>query len=126
MARAGGQEVPVGCLVDEHRGWVSVARVAAEGLGAGLVGVMGGCAGESCGEVGEARLMHGVPDSHVGGCEWAGAVVVGGGGVRVAYDDGVCQEPGSQGARCEGEAAVHKAQGVQEVLHFLPKWDVRE
>ena len=46
-----------------------------------LVGVMGGCAGESCREVGEAQLVHGVPDSCVGGCGWAGAVVVGGGGI---------------------------------------------
>ena len=52
-----------------------------EGPGAGLVGVMGGCAGEPCREVGEAQLVHGVPDSYVGGCGWAGAVVVGGSGV---------------------------------------------
>ena len=81
MARACGWEVPVGCLVDAHRGWVPVARVNAGWVGAGLVGVMGGCAGESCREIGEAKLVHGVPDSHVGGCGWAGAVVVGGGGV---------------------------------------------
>ena len=49
--------------------------------GRGGPNLMGGCAGESCREVGEARLVHGVPDSCVGGCGWAGAVVVGGGGV---------------------------------------------
>ena len=81
MARARGQEGPVGCLVDPCCGWVPVAPVNAGGLGAGLVGVMGGCAGEPCGEVGEAQLVHGVPDGYVGGCGWAGAVVVGGGGV---------------------------------------------
>ena len=48
MARASGREVPVGCLVDAHRGLVPVARVDAGGVGAGLVGVMGGCAGKSC------------------------------------------------------------------------------
>ena len=74
-------EVPVGCLVDAYRDWVPVARVDAGGFGAGLVGVMGGCAGESCLPVGEAQLVHGVPNSYVGGCGWAGAVVVGGGGV---------------------------------------------
>ena len=81
MARACGREVPVGCLVDAHRGWVPLARVDAGGVGAGLVGVMAGCAGESCPEVGEAQLVHGVPDSYVGGRRWAGPVIVGGGGV---------------------------------------------
>ena len=117
MARACGREVPVGCFVDAHCGWVPVARVDAGWVRAGLVGVMGGCAGESCREVGEAQLVHGVPDSCVGGCGWAHAVVVGGGGVQVAYDDGGCQE---------GESAVSQAQGVQEVLGLLPEWDVRE
>ena len=117
MARARAQEVPVGRLVHAHRGWVPLARVNAGGVGAGLVGVMGGCAGESCREVGEAQLVYGVPDSYVEGCGWAGAVVVGGGGVLVAYDDGGCQE---------GEAAVRRAQGVQEVLRLLPEWEVRE
>ena len=42
---------------------------------------MGGRAGESCRDVGEAQLVHGVPDSYVGGCGWAVAVVVGEGGV---------------------------------------------
>ena len=81
MARACGREVPVGCLVDTYCGWVPVARVDAGGVGAGLAGVMGGCAGEPCREVGEAQLVHGVPNGYVGGCGWAGAVVVGGGGV---------------------------------------------
>ena len=117
MARARGREVPVGCLVDAHRGWVSVARVDAGGVGAGLVGVMGGCAGESCSKVGEAELVHGASDGHVGGCGWVVAVVVGGGGVWVAYDDGGCQK---------GEAAVRKAQDVQEVLGFLSECDVHE
>ena len=79
--RAGGREVPVGCLVDAHHGWVPVAHVDAGGVGAGLEGVMGGCAGQSCGEVGPAKSVHGVSDGHVGGCGWAGAVVVGGGGI---------------------------------------------
>ena len=117
MARARGREVPVGRLVDAHRGRVPIARVDAGGVGAPLVGVMGGCAGESCREVGEAQLVHGVPDSYVGGCGWAGAVVVSGGGLQVAYDDGGCQE---------GVVAVRQAQGVQEVLGRLPEWDVRE
>ena len=69
VARARGREVPVGCLVDPHRGWVPVARVDAGGVGASLVGVMGGCAGESCCEVGEAQLVHGVSDGRVGGSE---------------------------------------------------------
>ena len=81
MARACGREVAVGCFVDAHRGWVPVAPVDAGWVGAGLVGLMGGCAGESCREVREAQLVHGVPDSFVDGCGWAGAVVVGGGGV---------------------------------------------
>ena len=80
MARTRGWEVPVGCLMDTHRGWVPIARVDAGGVGAGLVGVMGGCAGEPCREVGEAQLVQGVLDSYVGGCGWAGAVVVSGGG----------------------------------------------
>ena len=46
MARACGWEVPVGCLVDAYRGRVPVARVDAGGVGAGLLGVVGGCAGE--------------------------------------------------------------------------------
>ena len=81
MARARGRKVPVGCLVDAYCGWVPIARVDAGGVGAGLVRVMGGCAGKLCREVGEARLVHGVPDGYVGGSGWAGAVVVGGGGV---------------------------------------------
>ena len=81
MARARGREVPVGCVVEVYCGWVPVAHVDAGGVGAGLVGVIGGCAGEPCSEVGEAELVHGVPDSYGGGCGWAGAVVVGGGGV---------------------------------------------
>ena len=88
MARAHGREVPVGCLVDGYRGWVPVAHVDAGGLGAGLVGVVGGFAGESCCEVGEAQLVHGISDGNVGGSGWGSAVVVGGGGVYVAYDDG--------------------------------------
>ena len=78
MARACGLEVPVGCFMDAHCGWT---RVDAGWVGAGLVGVTGGCGGESCREVGGAQLVHGVPDSYVGGCGWAGAVVVGAGGV---------------------------------------------
>ena len=81
MARACGREIPVGCLVDAHRGLVSVARVDARAVAAGLVGVMGGCAGEYCSEVGEAQLVYGVSDGHVGGCGWASAVVMGRGGV---------------------------------------------
>ena len=81
MARACGREVPVGCFVDAHCGWVPVARVDAGWVGAGLAGVMGGCAGESCCEVGEASVGAWRADSCVGGCGWAGAVVVGGGGV---------------------------------------------
>ena len=81
MARACGREVPVGCLVDAHRGSVPVAHVDAGRVGAGLVEVMGGCAGESCRKVGEAQLVHGVPDSYVGGCGWARAVVVDGRGI---------------------------------------------
>ena len=76
MARARGQEVPVGCLVDAYCGLVPVAPVDAAGVCTSLVGVMGGCAGEPCREVGEDQLVHGVPDSYVGGCGWAGAVVV--------------------------------------------------
>ena len=71
MARARGRKVPVGCLVDAYCGWVPIACVDAGGVSAGLVGVMGGCAGEPCREVGEAQLVHGVPDSYVGGCWWA-------------------------------------------------------
>ena len=41
--------------MDAHRGWVPVAHIDAEWVGAGLVGVMGGCAGESCREVGEGQ-----------------------------------------------------------------------
>ena len=81
MARACGREVPVGCFVDAQRCWVPVAGVDAGWLGAGLVGVMRVCASETCRGVGEAQLVHGVPDSYVGGCRWAGAVVVVGGGV---------------------------------------------
>ena len=81
MACARGREVPVGCLVDAHHGWVPVARVNAGGVGAGFVRVMGGYAGEPCREVVEAQLVHGVPDSYVSGCGWDGAVVVGWGGV---------------------------------------------
>ena len=81
MARARGREVSVGCLVDEYCSWVPVARVDAGEVGASLVGVMGGCVSEPCGEIGEAQLVHGAPDSCVGCCGWAGAVVVGGGGV---------------------------------------------
>ena len=54
MARPRRREVPVGCLVDAHRGWVPVARVNAGGADAGLLGLIGGFAGESCCEVGEA------------------------------------------------------------------------
>ena len=81
MVRARGREVPAGCLVDGHRCWVPVAHVNAGGVGPGLVGVMGGCVREPCHEVSEAELVHGVPDRYVGGCGWASAVVVGGGGV---------------------------------------------
>ena len=63
MTPARGLEVPVGCLMDAHRRWVPVARVDAGGLGASLLGVMGGCAGEPGLEVSEAQLVHGVPDS---------------------------------------------------------------
>ena len=77
MARARWREVPVRCLVEVYCGWVPVARVDAGGVGAGLVGETGGCAGEPCCEVGEAQFVHGVPDGYVGGCGWAGAVVVG-------------------------------------------------
>ena len=80
MACAGGLGVPVGCLVDAYRGRVPLARVDAGGVGASLVEVVGGCAGESCYEVGGAQLVHGVSDGHVGGCGWADAVVVGGSG----------------------------------------------
>ena len=85
----------------------------------GTVVWVGGCrlAGWPRVGVGEAPLVHGVLDGYVGGCGWAGAVVVGGGGVVVAPDDGGCQE---------GEAAVRQAQGVQEVLGLLPEWDVLE
>ena len=76
VARARGREVPVGLLVDAHHGWVPVARVNAGGMGAGLVGVVKGCAGESCCEVGEAQLVHGVPGKYVGRCGWASWVVV--------------------------------------------------
>ena len=117
MARGGGQEVPVGCLVDAHCGSVPVARVDAGGVGAGLVGVVGGCAAESCCEVWEAQLVHGFPDGNVGGCGWAGAVVIGGGGVQVANDDDGPQER---------ETAVGQAQGVQEILGFLSEWEVCE
>ena len=117
VARARGREVPVGFLVDAYCGWVRVARVDAGGPGAGLVGLMGGCAGEPCCEVGEAQLVPGVPEGYVGGCGWAGAVDVRAGSVQVAYDDGGCQE---------GDAAVRQAQGVQEVLGLFPDWDVRE
>ena len=81
MARVRGREVPVGCLVDAHRSWIPISRVDAGRVGAGLGGVMTGCAAESCCEGGEAQLVHGVADCHVGGCGWAGAVVVGGNGV---------------------------------------------
>ena len=67
--------------MDAYCGWVLVARVDAGGVGAGLVGVMGGCAGRPCREVGEAQLVYGVPDGYVGGCGSASAVVVGEGGV---------------------------------------------
>ena len=117
VAIAPRREVPVGCLVDTHRGWVPVARVNAEGRVASLVGGMGGSAGESCREVGDAQFVHGVLDSYVGCCGWAGAVVIGGGGVYVANDDGGCHK---------GEAAVRQAQGVKKVLGLLPEWDVRE
>ena len=70
MARARGREVPVGCLLDRYPARVPVARVDAEGVGAGLVGILGACAGESCCEVGEAQLVDGVSDGHVGGCGW--------------------------------------------------------
>ena len=43
--------------MDAYCGWVPVARVDVGGVGAGLVGVMGGCAGESCREVGEAQFL---------------------------------------------------------------------
>ena len=52
-----GREVPVGCLVDAHRGCVQIARVDAGGMGAGHVAVVGRCADESCREVGEAQLV---------------------------------------------------------------------
>ena len=81
MGRARGQEIPVGCLPDVPRGWIAVARVDAGGVGAGLVRVIGGLTGESCCEVSEAQLVHGVPGGHVGGCGWPSAVVVGAGGV---------------------------------------------
>ena len=76
MARARGREVPVGCLLDAYPGLVPVARVDAAGVAAGLVAVVGGCAGESCREVGEAQLVHGVPDGNVAGCGWAGVVFI--------------------------------------------------
>ena len=61
-----------------------------QGVGAGLVRLVGGCVAESCCEVGEAQLVHGVSDSNVRGCGWADAVVVGRGGVQFAYDDRGC------------------------------------
>ena len=82
------------------------------GVGAGGMGVVGGCAGESCCEVGEAQLVHGVPNRNVGGCGLAGTVVVLGGAVWVTNDDG---------GRQEGETAVCQAQGVQEILGFPPQ-----
>ena len=101
--------------MDAHHGGVPVAHVNAGGVGAGLLGVVGGCAGESCCGVRVAQLVHGVPDDHVGGCGWAGTVVVGGG--QVAYDGG---------AHKEGEKAVYQAQCVQEIIVFLSKSEVRE
>ena len=72
VAPACWREHPLGCFVDTHRGWVPVARVDGGGLGTGLVGVVGGCAGESCCEIGEAKLVHGIPDGNVRGCGLAG------------------------------------------------------
>ena len=60
MAPARGREVPIGCIVDMYRGWVPVARVDAGAVCAGLVGVREGSASESCCEVGEVHLVHGV------------------------------------------------------------------
>ena len=44
----------------------AIARVNAGEVGAGRVGALGGCAGESCCEVGGAQVVHGVPDGHFG------------------------------------------------------------
>ena len=117
MTRACGREVPAGCLGDAHRGSVPVARVDAGGVGASLVGLVGGCAGESCFGVGESQLLHGARDGNHGRFGWAGAVIVGRNCVEVANDDG---------GRQKGETAVCQAEGVHEILGFLLAWEVRE
>ena len=68
MARVRGWNVPVGCLVNGHRGCVTVARLDAGGVAVGLVGLVGGCAGESRCEVDQALFVHGDADGNVGGC----------------------------------------------------------
>ena len=49
LFRSSGWEVPIGSIVGSHSGRVSVACVDARGVGAGMGGVMGGCACEARG-----------------------------------------------------------------------------
>ena len=66
--------------MDAYRGRVPAARVDAGAFGAGLEGIVGGCASEACCQIREARFVRGVLHGNVGGCGWIGVIVAGGGG----------------------------------------------